>query len=97
MQAKSGTIFTDSGAIQEESTVLGITCFTLLENTERPATIVHGTNRLAGTSKEFILDAWEKTRNTSKTCSIPPLWDGNAGSRSHEAIKRFYAGRGSEQ
>ncbi len=93
MQAKSDAIFTDSGGIQEESTVLGVTCLTLRENTERPATIEYGTNRLAGTSKQSIIDAWREARQTSKTCSIPPLWDGNAGFRCHEAIKRFYVQR----
>ncbi len=91
MQAKANTIFTDSGGIQEESTVLGVTCLTIRENTERPATIDYGTNCLAGTSKESILAAWREARNQSKTCSVPPLWDGNAGARCHQAIKRFYA------
>ena len=90
MQAKSDAVFTDSGGIQEESTVLGVPCLTLRENTERPATIDYGTNHLAGTSKESILATWLKVRNTSKSSSIPPLWDGNAGLRCHEAIKRFY-------
>ena len=93
MQAKSKAIFTDSGGIQEESTVLGVTCLTLRENTERPATLDYGTNHLAGTSKDSILGTWRKVRDTSKTSSIPPLWDGDAGLRCHEAIKRFYGGR----
>ncbi len=97
MQAKADAIFTDSGGIQEESTVLGVTCLTLRDNTERPATLNYGTNRLAGTSKESILAAWREVRTTSKTCSIPPLWDGNAGLRCLEAIKRFYAGNAVEQ
>ena len=49
LQAKASVILTDSGGIQEESTVLGVSCLTLRENTERPATIEYGTNRLAGT------------------------------------------------
>ncbi len=91
MQAKSTAILTDSGGIQEESTVLGVPCLTLRENTERPATIDYGTNRLAGTTRDSILKTWHQVRNSPKTGAIPPLWDGKAGIRCHEAIKRFYA------
>ena len=91
MQAKASVILTDSGGIQEESTVLGVTCLTLRENTERPATIEYGTNTLVGTSTESILKAWRALASSPKKGSIPPLWDGRAGERSLEAIKRFYA------
>ncbi len=90
MQAGAAAIFTDSGGIQEESTVLGVPCFTIRENTERPATIDCGTNRLAGTTKESILRSWREGNNTPRSCSIPPLWDGQAGLRCQSAIRRFY-------
>jgi UDP-N-acetylglucosamine 2-epimerase (non-hydrolysing) len=90
MQAGSAAIFTDSGGIQEESTVLAVKCFTIRENTERPATIDCGTNRLAGITKESILRSWREGNSTPQTCSIPPLWDGQAGSRCHMAIRGFY-------
>ncbi len=90
MQASAEAIFTDSGGIQEESTVLGVKCFTIRENTERPATIDCGTNRLAGTTKESILRSWREGNGAPRTCSIPPLWDGQAGPRCQRAIKRFY-------
>ncbi len=90
MQANSEVIFTDSGGIQEESTVLGVKCLTLRENTERPATIEYGTNRLAGNSRESILAAWNEARNSPKAGSIPPLWDGQAGPRCRAAIKQFF-------
>ena len=93
MQAKASVILTDSGGIQEESTVLGVTCLTLRENTERPATIDYGTNTLVGTSTESILDGWRSSRNSPKSHSVPPLWDGQAGKRSLQAIQRFYAAR----
>ena len=93
MQAKSRIVLTDSGGIQEESTVLGVPCLTLRENTERPATIEYGTNRLAGTNTEDILKRWNEVRTSSKTTAIPPLWDGNAGIRCRDAIKDFYARR----
>jgi UDP-N-acetylglucosamine 2-epimerase (non-hydrolysing) len=89
MQAKARVILTDSGGVQEESTVLGVPCLTLRENTERPITIDYGTNILAGTRKESILHAWKKARDTPRTGMTPPLWDGQAGQRSVAAIKDF--------
>ena len=56
-------VLTDSGGLQEETTVLGIPCFTLRENTERPVTIEEGTNTLVGTSKSGILSAYEVFKN----------------------------------
>jgi UDP-N-acetylglucosamine 2-epimerase (non-hydrolysing) len=93
LQAKASVILTDSGGIQEESTVLGVQCLTVRENTERPATIEYGTNRLAGTTKESILAAWRESRGSAKPHSIPPLWDGGAGARCVSAIQSFYAAR----
>jgi len=94
MQAKCAVVLTDSGGIQEESTVLGVPCLTLRDNTERPITIECGTNYLAGTRREGILAAWEQVRESPKTGAIPPLWDGKAGVRCHEAISTFFAQRG---
>ena len=97
MQANSEAIFTDSGGIQEESTVLGVKCLTLRENTERPATIEYGTNYLAGTTKGSILKTWSEVHGQSlgardgRPVSVPPLWDGRAGERCLTAIRQFYA------
>lgn len=76
-------VLTDSGGLQEETTALGIPCLTLRRNTERPITISHGTNRLAGTNPERIKEiAHEVLRQTiSKDDRIPPLWDGHAAER----------------
>ena len=93
IQAKASIILTDSGGIQEESTVLGVKCLTLRENTERPATIEYGTNRLAGTTRRDILKNWSDIRGSSRPSTIPPLWDGKAGVRSRDAIKQFYSRR----
>jgi UDP-N-acetylglucosamine 2-epimerase (non-hydrolysing) len=90
LQVKAAVIFTDSGGIQEESTVLGTPCLTLRDNTERPVTVKSGSNRLAGTMQESILLAWEKTRETPRSGSVPPFWDGKAGERSHAAIRTFF-------
>lgn len=91
MQKRSAVILTDSGGIQEESTVLGVPCLTLRDNTERPVTIDSGTNRLAGTTKRSILEAWKLTRDFPKIGQTPPLWDGRAGERCLAAIKAFLA------
>ena len=56
----SAVVLTDSGGIQEETTVLGIPCLTLRNNTERPVTVDEGTNIVAGTSQGTILAAWER-------------------------------------
>ena len=93
MQKNAFVILTDSGGIQEESTVLGVPCLTLRDNTERPVTIESGTNRLAGTRKNTILAAWERTKRSPKSGNTPPLWDGKAGDRCVAAIKELLAVR----
>lgn len=77
-------VLTDSGGLQEETTVLGIPCLTLRKNTERPVTIEMGTNILVGTDPEKIKQAANKifeNANSAKTGKIPPLWDGKAAGR----------------
>lgn len=90
LQAGAEVILTDSGGIQEESTMLGTQCLTLRDNTERPVTLEAGTNRLAGTKRESILRAWAETRYRPKMGVVPPLWDGKAGERCHAAIREFF-------
>jgi UDP-N-acetylglucosamine 2-epimerase (non-hydrolysing) len=73
---------TDSGEIQEETTALGIPCFTIRENTERPVTIEEGTNTMVGTTATGILSAFEVFKNGgSKKGRVPELWDGKASER----------------
>ncbi len=75
-------VITDSGGITEETTVLGIPCMTLRDNTERPETITMGTNELVGTDPANIPPAMERLfAGKWKTGKIPPLWDGKTGSR----------------
>ncbi len=82
LMADSAFVLTDSGGIQEETTVLGIPCLTLRENTERPITITHGTNRLAGTSPDSILTAYRQIRDDPPRAAVlPELWDGHATER----------------
>jgi UDP-N-acetylglucosamine 2-epimerase (non-hydrolysing) len=93
LQASCAIVLTDSSGVQEETTVLGIPCLTLRDNTERPATIEYGTNRLAGTRKKTILEAWNQSRADRRERQIPPLWDGQAGPRCHAALRQFLVGQ----
>ncbi len=75
-------VLTDSGGLQEETTVLGIPCITLRHNTERPITCLQGTNRLAGNKREAILDAVHAVLNGETPSGlVPELWDGEAAIR----------------
>ncbi len=76
-------VLTDSGGLQEETTVLGIPCLTLRHNTERPITIEMGTNILVGTDPEKIKQAaFNNLSNTDKqNTQPPPLWDGKTARR----------------
>jgi len=75
-------VLTDSGGIQEETTILKVPCLTLRENTERPCTVEIGSNQLVGTDPEKILSAYQAVqRGKIKAGNIPPLWDGNAAER----------------
>lgn len=87
----SYAVLTDSGGIQEETTVLGVPCLTLRENTERPITIEQGTNRLAGTSSDSILAVWEElcSGRWAPQAKVPELWDGRAAERIAEVIAQY--------
>ena len=90
LESGSSIVLTDSGGIQEETTVLGVDCLTLRENTERPVTVTIGTNRLAGTSKQSILAAWNERNRAPRPKQIPPLWDGRAGTRCREVLRQHF-------
>ncbi len=78
----SFAVITDSGGISEETTVLGIPCFTMRTTTERPETIEIGTNHLVGTSIENLKKVFsEFLQNGAKKAGIPDLWDGKASER----------------
>lgn len=74
-------VLTDSGGIQEETTMLGIPCLTLRENTERPITVTQGTNRLTGSQTDAILSAYREVCAHPPTGRVPDLWDGHAAQR----------------
>jgi len=80
-------VLTDSGGIQEETTVLGVPCLTLRNNTERPITITSGTNILVGMESKAIIHQADIILNgDSKKGQIPPLWDGKAAIRIIEIL-----------
>ena len=80
-------VMTDSGGLQEETTALGVSCITSRENTQRPITIEMGTNILAGTKKESILNAYrESIKGKGKEYNVPPKWDGRAAERIWKAL-----------
>ncbi len=74
-------VITDSGGIQEETTILGVPCVTVRESTERPITIGCGTNVLAGTSARGIKEAIARQMERKRNESVPEKWDGKAAER----------------
>ncbi len=80
--ADAAVVLTDSGGLQEETSVLGIPCLTLRENTERPITVEIGTSRLVGNDPEKIRTAFREVLDGTWPCGQPiPLWDGKAAYR----------------
>jgi UDP-N-acetylglucosamine 2-epimerase (non-hydrolysing) len=89
VMSQAQMVLTDSGGLQEETTVLGIPCLTLRENTERPVTIWEGTNTLVGTDPRKIVEvAWEVLGNQGKTGRVPEFWDGKAADRIVEILTK---------
>lgn len=82
VMSQSRLVLTDSGGLQEETTVLGIPCLTLRENTERPITITEGTNLLLGTDpKRIETEAKHVLEGHAKKGRVPKFWDGRAAER----------------
>lgn len=94
LMSQARLVLTDSGGIQEETTVLGVTCLTLRDNTERPITVTEGTNRLVGQNPERILAAVDETlADGMGPRSIPEFWDGKAAERIVTALCKSLEGR----
>ena len=92
LMANSKLVLTDSGGIQEETTVLGIPCITLRNNTERPITTEQGTNILVSTDKNEVIESSLKVINIKIKLKnkIPDLWDGNAAKRIVDIIREDF-------
>lgn len=84
-------VVTDSGGVQEETTVLGVPCFTMRPNTERPVTITHGTNRLVTRDSVVREVAGALAAGRPTEWPIPPLWDGHAGERIAAVVEQLVA------
>jgi UDP-N-acetylglucosamine 2-epimerase (non-hydrolysing) len=89
LQAGAGAVVTDSGTVQEETSALGVRCYTLRASTERTITLTHGTNALLGDDPRDVADIrpWP---GDPTPCAIP-LWDGRAGERVADALVANYA------
>jgi UDP-N-acetylglucosamine 2-epimerase (non-hydrolysing) len=88
-------VVTDSGGIQEETTILGVPCLTVRPNTERPITITHGTNRLLGPEEVLAVARTILTDGLPVPPNGPPLWDGHAGERIAVILEAWLAQGGS--
>jgi len=85
-------IVTDSGGVQEETTLLRVPCLTLRPNTERPITITSGSNRLV-TNQELAAAVLKACDDGPYAGELPPLWDGHAGPRIARIITTWLAAR----
>ncbi|HVM51633.1 MAG TPA: UDP-N-acetylglucosamine 2-epimerase (non-hydrolyzing) [Acidimicrobiales bacterium] len=93
LEAQAAIVFTDSGGVQEETTVLGVPCLTLRDNTERPITITEGTNVLVGRDRDRIVAEARRVLRDGVPARRPASWDGRAGVRiADELIRRVAAG-----
>lgn len=88
LTASARLVLTDSGGVQEETTILGVRCLTLRDNTERPITIDEGSNILAGTRRETIWPAFERAMAEPALARQPRLWDGRAALRIADELAR---------
>jgi UDP-N-acetylglucosamine 2-epimerase (non-hydrolysing) len=83
LMSNAALVMTDSGGIQEETTILGVPCMTLRDSTERPVTITEGTNRLVKVTADSIVRNYREimSRRDSYSSRVPELWDGKAAER----------------
>ncbi|MFH1746073.1 MAG: UDP-N-acetylglucosamine 2-epimerase (non-hydrolyzing) [Planctomycetota bacterium] len=85
--SRAAVVLTDSGGIQEETTILGVWCLTIRENTERPITVEQGTNHIVGSDPEKIVSTYEHCRRTPVGERVmPEMWDGHAAARIAEIL-----------
>ena len=90
LYSNSRLMLTDSGGVQEETTVLGIPCLTLRQNTERPITVTEGTNKVVGSDPAAIKrEAFAALEQPRVVARVPDLWDGRAAPRIVDAIEEM--------
>jgi len=94
LEAGARLVLTDSGGIQEETTVLGVPCLTMRETTERPITITQGTNRVVGVAPAAIVGASAEVIRNPIGGRRPALWDGASSTRIVDALTLSAASRG---
>jgi UDP-N-acetylglucosamine 2-epimerase (non-hydrolysing) len=92
LEARAAFVLTDSGGVQEETSALGVRCFTLRKSTERPVTVDLGTNTVLGADPDRIASTGELLELPRPSREIP-YWDGNAGPRTAERIAAFLGER----
>ena len=85
LESDAAAVLTDSGGVQEETTHLGVPCFTLRDNTERPVTLRLGTNTVLGLAPDRIAEIPELI-GERRPKNAPPLWDGHAAERVAEVL-----------
>jgi len=90
LEADAGAVLTDSGGVQEETTYLGVPCFTLRANTERPVTVRAGTNTLLGLDPARIAEIPDLLSARGPAPSPPPGWDGRAAARIASVVAARY-------
>ncbi|MCB0376230.1 MAG: UDP-N-acetylglucosamine 2-epimerase, partial [Sinomicrobium sp.] len=89
LMLQAGFALTDSGGIQEETTVLGVPCLTVRNNTERPITIEQGMNRLVGQTAQGIIQGYQAVKKEGDfEPRVPELWDGKTAVRIVEILTR---------
>jgi UDP-N-acetylglucosamine 2-epimerase (non-hydrolysing) len=88
LETAARVVLTDSGGVQEETTVLGVPCLTLRESTERPITVTEGTNVVVGKDPDRIRAGFAQALNGSFAPRRPHLWDGRAGGRIADVLLR---------
>lgn len=86
LEAGARLVLTDSGGVQEETTVLGVPCLTLRDNTERPITVSEGTNRVVGRTPAAVVAAARQAIEHPPPPRRPALWDGHAAGRIADAL-----------
>jgi UDP-N-acetylglucosamine 2-epimerase (non-hydrolysing) len=91
LTAEARLVLTDSGGVQEETTVLGVPCVTLRDNTERPVTISEGTNFLAGTAPASVAAHIDRAMRCEPAGRVPRFWDGRAAERIDHVLTAVFA------